>query len=49
MHGFKRIGDEETDKINNDRKTDDRGSFASGDEELLFAAVFSDSGSCDGV
>lgn len=33
MHGFKRMGEEEIERINKDRRTDETGSLASGDDE----------------
>lgn len=37
MHGFKRIGDEEIERINRDRRTVERGSTASGDSVVRFS------------
>lgn len=35
MHGFSRSGEDETERINKDRRTDERGSLERGDESAL--------------
>ena len=35
MHGFRRIEDDETERINSERKMDDRGSLDKGEDDSL--------------